>query len=141
MTRDDRIREVQRLYPLLYFASHDSHRRSDGLSESAMRLLHHISATPGIIAADLGRHLGLSRSRLSEALRALERDSFIERTPGAGGRKEIRLTPDGQDALTSSEGIHPRVVGAILDRLSDAEQERVLEGLRLVKRAIGELQA
>lgn len=141
MTRDHRIREVQRLYPLLYFASHDSHRRSDGLSESAMRLLHHVSATPGIIAAELGRHLGLSRSRLSEALGALERDVFIERASGPGGRKEIRLTPRGRDAITSSEGIDPRVVGAILDRLSESEQERVIEGLRLVKRAIGEMQA
>ncbi|MEQ9569813.1 MAG: helix-turn-helix domain-containing protein [Longimicrobiales bacterium] len=86
MTRDDRIRDVQRLYPLLYFAAHDSHRRSDGLSESALRLLHHIAATPGVIAAELSRHLGLSPSRLSEALAALERQSLVQRTPGAGGR-------------------------------------------------------
>ena len=141
MTRDDRIREVQRLYPLLYFASHDSHRRSDGLSESALRLLHHISATPGTIAADLGRHLGLSRSRLSEALAALERQSLIQRTTGPRGRKEIHLTDAGREALTSSEGIDPDTVGAILDQLSEAEQERVLEGLRLVQRAIREMQA
>lgn len=141
MTRDERIRDVQRLYPLLYFASHDSHRRSDGLSESAVRLLHHISADPGTFAAKLGRHLGLSRSRLSEALAALERKSLIERTAGAGGRKQIHLTELGRDALTSSEGIHPGVVGTILDQLTEAEQDQVLEGLRLVKRAIREMGA
>lgn len=140
MASDDRIREIQRLYPLLYFAAHRDHTRDDGLSESALRLLHHIEADPGTFAAALGRHLGLSRSRLSEALDALECDGLIEREPDAGGRKRIRLTARGREAVTSSDGLDPASIGAILDRLSEREQERVIEALKLIARATRELQ-
>lgn len=140
MASDDRVREIQKLYPLLYFAAHADHRRADGLSESALRLLHHIEASPGTFAAALGRHLGLSRSRLSEALEALEQEGLIEREPDGSGRKLIRLTPGGRAAVTADDGLNPAVIGAILDQLEESQQERVLDGLRLTALAIRRLQ-
>lgn len=138
MDRDERIREVQRLYPLLYFACHGSHGREDGLSESALRLLHHVDGRAGILASELARHLDLSRSRLSEALTSLERAGLIRRESEGGGRKPIHLTPRGEATLESSDGLNPRAIGAVLDRLSPAEQERVLDGLRLLADAARE---
>lgn len=138
MADDERIREVQRLYPLLYFACHDSHARADGLGESDLRLLHHIDARPGTFAAELTRHLGLSRSRLSEALKYLEGAGLIERAPDGGGRKRIRLTRAGEDTLQSRDGLSPDAIGDILDGLDVEQQERVVEGLRLLARAVRE---
>jgi DNA-binding MarR family transcriptional regulator len=136
MASDGRIREIQRLYPLLYFAAHRDHTRADGLSESELRLLHHIEADPGTFAAALGRHLGLSRSRLSEALEALERKGLIDRERDTDGRKRISLTARGRAAITSSDGLDSATIGAILDQLDDADQERVLEAFRLIARSI-----
>lgn len=138
MASDERIREVQRLYPLLYFACHDAHRREDGLSESDLRLLHHIDGRPGTFASELARHLGLSRSRLSEALKGLEEAGLIERETDGGRRKRIRLTKEGERAVTAQDGLSPDPIGAILDELDDEEQDRVVDGLRLLARAVRE---
>ena len=138
MVDDERIREVQRLYPLLYFASHDSHARADGLGESDVRLLHHIDARPGTFASELSRHLGLSRSRISEAVKGLEARGLVQRTPDAKGRKRIRLTESGREALTSRDGLDPDSIRAILAALDEDERERVLDGLRLLARAVRE---
>ncbi len=136
MTDDDRVREVQRLYPLLYFACHDSHARDDGLGESDLRLLHHIDGGADVYASRLARHLDLSRSRVSEALAKLEGAGLIERSPASGGRKRIRLTERGRSALESEDGLDPVAIRAILDRMAPAEQEQVLEGLRLLADAV-----
>lgn len=138
MVDDERIREVQRLYPLLYFACHDSHARVDGLGESDVRLLHHIEARPETFASELARHLGLSRSRVSEAIKGLEERGLVQRTPDGEGRKRIRLTDSGQEALTSRDGLDPEAIRTILDTLDEDQQERVLEGLRLLARAVRE---
>jgi DNA-binding MarR family transcriptional regulator len=136
MADDERIREVQRLYPLLYFACHDSHARDDGLGESDLRLLHHIDGRPDIFASALARHLGLSRSRVSEALKQLEAAGLIQRAPEGGGRKWIRLTEAGEDAIRSRDGLAPESIGAVLDALDAEQQERVVDGLRLLAHAI-----
>jgi len=138
MENEERIRKMQRLYPLLYFACHDSHGREDGLSESDLRLLHHIQAMPGTFASELSRHLDLSRSRVSEALASLESAGLLERKRDGAGRKRIRLTGRGEDAIESSDGLDPRAIANILDRLNDEQQERVLEGLQLLADAIRE---
>lgn len=137
MTSSERILEIQRLYPLLYFACHDTHARRDGLSESDLRLLHHIGAQPGTFASALGRHLGLSRSRLSEALQGLERSGHIARTADGSGRKRIALTAAGEAALTATDGLDAEAIGAVLDQLAEEDQRRVIEALRLLAQAIG----
>lgn len=136
MVDDETIREIQRLYPLLYFACHGSHSRDDGLTESDLRLLHHIGGQPGTFASELARHLDLSRSRVSEALKSLDDRGFIERRSDGTGRKPIRLTPEGERARTSEDGLDPRAIGDIVGRLDPDERGRVLDGLRLLARAI-----
>lgn len=136
MAEHELVREIQSLYPLLYFACHRSHERRDGLGESDLRLLHHIAGTPGAFASGLARHLGLSRSRVSEALKGLEASGLIGRRPGASGRKEISLTEEGAAALTASDALDPEAIGSILDELDRDQQERVVEALRLLAGAI-----
>lgn len=138
MAQKGRIREVQRLYPLLYFACHDSHAREDGLSESDLKLLHHIGGRPDLHASELARHLDLSRSRVSEALKELEEAGLIQRDPDGRGRKRLRLTTKGEDALESRDGLDPEAIGAILGTLDEGQQKKVVEGLRLLARAIRE---
>ena len=130
------IRQVQRLYPLLYFACHHSHRRGDGLSERDLRILHHLAADAAPHASGLARHLGLSRSTLSEALEKLERRGLILRSRGGSNRKMIALTAAGDAALESSDGLDGTAIGEILAQLGEDEQRRVIEGLELIGRAV-----
>lgn len=136
MVGDEIVREIQRLYPLLYFACHRSHARDDGLGESDLRLLHHIDGGSRSFASALARHLGLSRSRMSEALKRLERRGLIERTPDTAGRKRIALTAAGAEALTTDDGLDPETIEAILSGLDEGQRELVIHALRLLADAI-----
>lgn len=136
MVGNEVVREIQRLYPLLYFACHRSHARDDGLGESDLRLLHHIDGRSRAFASALARHLGLSRSRMSEALKRLEERGLIERTPETAGRKRIALTAAGAEALTTDDGLDPATIRAIVFELDEGQRELVVHALRLLADAI-----
>lgn len=136
MVDRDVIERIQRLYPLLYFACHTTHGRRDGLGERDLRLLHHIDVEPRTYASALARHLGLSRSTLSEALGQLEAEGLIERTPDAAGRKRISLTDAGEAALRADDGLDPEAIAGILGELGQEERQRVVEALELIASAI-----
>ncbi len=136
MARSDRIDEIKRLYPLLYFACHRSHGRSDGLTERDLRILHHVQEGGEAFASGLMRHLGLSRSTLSAALASLESRGLIQRQNGNDRRKFIRLTASGARAIQSDEGLDGKAIGNILDNLEEDDQKRVIDGFKLIAQAI-----
>ncbi len=139
MATSERIEQIKRLYPLLYFACHRSHDRSDGLTEKDLRILHHVQDGDKAFASGLTRHLGLSRSTLSAALSSLESRGLIERLHGSGRRKRILLTKSGVEAMHSDEGLDGKAIESILDELEERDQERVVEGLALIGEAIERL--
>ncbi len=104
MSITEQARQVQELYPLLYFSVHRKHTRNDGLSPSSVRILHHCAGEGESWAGQLAEHLGLSRSTLSEFLANLEEGGWIAiRHPNAERRRIIELTEGGRDAIESCE--------------------------------------
>ncbi|MDQ1203830.1 DNA-binding MarR family transcriptional regulator [Microbacterium sp. SORGH_AS 862] len=74
---------------------------------------------------DLARIAGLSRSRLSHAIDALERRGWVERTTcGSDGRTQsARLTDAGWDILRQAAPAHvEQIRSLVLDRLDDSER-------------------
>ncbi|WP_460739969.1 MarR family winged helix-turn-helix transcriptional regulator [Microbacterium neimengense] len=74
---------------------------------------------------DLARIAGLSRSRLSHAIDALERRGWVERiTCGGDGRTQsARLTDTGWDVLRQAAPAHvEQIRSLVLDRLDDSER-------------------
>lgn len=136
MATTERVRKVKRLYPLLYFACHHGHGRSDDLTERDLRILHHIGASGEVFASGLAEHLGLSRSTMSEALSSLERKGLIRRANHGSRRKAITLSESGVDALQSDDGLDGETIGAILDELGEDEQVMIVESFELIARAI-----
>ncbi len=74
---------------------------------------------------DLARIAGLSRSRLSHAIDALERRGWVERTTcgGDGRTQSARLTDAGWDILRQAAPAHvEQIRSLVLDRLDDSER-------------------
>lgn len=74
---------------------------------------------------DLARIAGLSRSRLSHAIDALERRGWVERTTcgGDGRTQSARLTDAGWDVLRQAAPAHvEQIRSLVLDRLDDSER-------------------
>jgi len=139
MTTQKQINIVKQLYPLLYFACHGAHDRSDGLTERDLRILHHLNGTQ-VYASQLAKHLGLARSTLSAALTDLASRGLIERQSQADSRRKLlTLSAEGKQALLSNEGLSSTAIEQVLDRLTQAQRIDVISGLRLLAEAVRSL--
>lgn len=136
MVAETLVDEISELYPLLYFASHTSHSRSDDLTERDLRLLTHIGTEGCPSASGLARHLGIARSTMSEAIRSLEIRGLLIRERTGSSRRPIHLTTEGLEAIRSDEGLDRRVISQIMNELSASQQNTVLNAFRLIAQAI-----
>lgn len=141
------VRAVQRAYPQIYLACHVDHVRTRSnrhhLSAHDSTLLVHLDEQRATVAGDLARHLGVTASTLSAALARLEELGHLTRTPARRDRRriELRLTPQGAEAMADTSVLDRRRVAAVLGQLSPREQRRAVAGLALLARAALEFQA
>ena len=137
---------VQRCYPQIYLACHVDHVRAVSsplrLSARDSALLSHLDEQKAMPAGRLARHLGVTASTLSAAIRRLAALGYLNRTPKAGDRRtiELRLTPQGAGAMAAASVLDASRVAEMLAQLSAAERRRALAGLALLARAAGDLQ-
>jgi len=140
------VRAVQRAYPQIYLACHVDHVRTRSnrhhLSAHDSTLLVHLDEQRATVAGDLARHLGVAASTLSAALARLEELGHLTRTPARRDRRriELRLTPQGAEAMADTSVLDRRRVAAVLGQLSPREQRRAVAGLALLARAALEFQ-
>src|SRR5262245_11140292 len=98
------VRCIQRYYPQIYLACHVDHVRTKSnryhLSAHDSSLLAHLDEAAPTLAGDLARHLGISNSTLSAALKRLEALGYLARKPRPRDRRqiELRLTTAGAEA-------------------------------------------
>ncbi len=141
-----RVRAVQRCYPQIYLACHVDHVRTKSnryhLSAHDSSLLAHLDETKPTLPGDLAKHLGISKSTLSAALKRLEALGYIARKPDQADsrRVELTLTDLGADAMSRASVLDTRRVEKVLARLDETEQARAIAGLELLARAAHEFQ-
>lgn len=135
MDLNDAVIRVQLAYPRVYLACHTEHQNSrttpHRLSPRDATILAHLSPSASVRQSDLGRHLGVAKSTLSEALRWLIECGYVARDPN----DEIRLTPHGVEAMSSTSVLQRDRLEAVLASLSEADRARAVEGLELLARA------
>jgi DNA-binding MarR family transcriptional regulator len=140
MTNDD-VYEVQRLYPQIYLACHIDHVRAAStewrLSSHDSSILVHLDREAGISPRALAKHLGVVPSTLSASLARLSEMSYLTMTPNEGDRRkrEIRLTPKGAEAISSTSVLDAERVRALLNKLKPQERQQALHGLTLLAQA------
>jgi DNA-binding MarR family transcriptional regulator len=133
---DEDVYAVLRDYPRIYFACHVEHRTrgrsATGLTSRDAGLLAHVA--DGTAPSALARHLGVSRSTLSEALARLAAQDLVtvEVDSADQRRRCVRLTATGRQAVAASSVLDADRVGELLGRLSADERRRAVEGLGLL---------
>jgi len=139
------VRAVQAFYPRIYLACHLRHvrRPSSGsrLTEAESHLLGHLDERWPVRASTLARHMGVSRSSMSAAIKRLTRLGYISRTTESADRRAagLRLSTAGVHAMQAGSVLDTTRVEAMLARLAPDERRRAVDGLALLGRAANEL--
>ncbi|MER9631694.1 MULTISPECIES: helix-turn-helix domain-containing GNAT family N-acetyltransferase [unclassified Mesorhizobium] len=103
------------------------------------RVLYELAHRDGLTATDLARDLGLDAGYLSRLLKKFEERDLVERATieADARRSSIALTKAGRQAFAPlNQGSHDQVA-ALLERLSVAEQDRLVKAMQTVQRLLG----
>ncbi|HEY8369812.1 MAG TPA: GNAT family N-acetyltransferase [Thermodesulfobacteriota bacterium] len=136
--RIDAVRRFNRFYTQTIGALHEGHLRSP-FSLTQARVLYELAHRHEPTAAALAADLGLDAGYLSRILRGFERKGLIARRPSRtdGRQSLITLTARGREAFAPLDARAREEVGALLERLSEAEQGRVVEAMQTIERLLG----
>jgi MarR family transcriptional regulator, organic hydroperoxide resistance regulator len=126
------------LYAQIYFACHTRHVHDpdSGTKVSARQasILSHLDSVEPTPVSELAAHMGVTVSTMSLSLDRLERQGYVVRARAENDARvrHVRLTPAGERLRTAQKVLEPRLVRAMLGRLSRADRRLALRGLELL---------
>ena len=132
------------LYAQIYFACHTRHVHDpdSGTKVSARQasILSHLDSVEPTALSQLADHMGVTVSTMSLAVDRLERQGYVARARAASDARvrHVRLTPAGERLRAAQKVLDPRLVRAVLGRLSPADRRVALRGLELLGTAARE---
>jgi DNA-binding MarR family transcriptional regulator len=135
------VRLVQTCYPKIYLACHTRHQRAassdTGLSPRDSSLLAHLHERRPMTPTELARHLGVSKSTMSAAVKRVRSLAYVVvSTDPRDGRTVLpRLAPNGAAAIRASSVLEPGRVRRLLGTLSNGDRRTALYGLELLAEA------
>lgn len=138
---DETAREVESLYPRIYFACHTRHVRDPAsrtvLSRHQASVLDHLDDVDPTTVNDLARHMGVTPATMSLALDRLERKGYVTRLRDHADRRRVhvRLSAAGVRVRQASSVLDPVRVEALVARLTADEREAAIRGLALLAEA------
>lgn len=107
------------------------------------RVLYELAQREPTTASQLGRELGLDAGYLSRILRGFGKRGLIARRPSErDGRQSIlSLTEQGRAAFAPLDARSRDAIGALLGRLSAAEQRRLVGAMETIEELLGAREA
>ena len=116
----------------------------EGLLESPfslteVRVMHELAHHEESTATHLSTELALDAGYLSRLLRDLQHDGLVEARPSEadGRRKLLSLTERGMETYAGLDAASNREVEAMLDRLSEPGQRRLVDAMRDIESVLG----
>jgi DNA-binding MarR family transcriptional regulator/GNAT superfamily N-acetyltransferase len=108
-------------------------------SLTEVRVLYELAHRGPLTAAALGQDLGLDSGYLSRILKKFDGRDLLQRTRSEDDRRQVflSLTDAGREAFEPLDRASADQIGAMLSKLSSAEQERLVQAMTVVKRLIG----
>jgi DNA-binding MarR family transcriptional regulator len=90
--------------------------------------------------SEISKHLGLSNSTVSGVVDRLEKQQFVERTRSKTDKRivYVKLTERFIEMHKNFHTIADQHIKKILDKASDDEIEKIIEGLKVLKRILCE---
>ena len=129
------------LYSQIYFACHTRHVHDpdSGTKVSARQasILSHLDSVEPTPVSQLAAHMGVTVSTMSIALDRLERQGYVARARAENDARvrHVRLTQAGERLRAAQKVLDPRLVRAMLSRLSAGDRRDALRGLELLGEA------
>src|ERR1017187_9922818 len=135
MTLDQVIQVVQVSYPQVYLACHTRHQRKRStehrISARDAAILAHLNQEHATLPSRLAKHLSVSRSTVSEALKRLSALEYIARIATNGDRRVAGavLTPKGARAIRDTSVLETARLRAALILASRDERAAIVIGM------------
>jgi DNA-binding MarR family transcriptional regulator/GNAT superfamily N-acetyltransferase len=131
--RAEAVRRFNRFYTKQIGVLHEGLLQSP-FSLTEVRVLYELAHRENVTASELAQDLGLDPGYLSRILRRFEYGGFLDRTQSAtdGRQRQLRLTKQGRDAFAPLDQRSHDEVAALLGKLSEAEQKRLLDAMRTI---------
>jgi DNA-binding MarR family transcriptional regulator/GNAT superfamily N-acetyltransferase len=128
------IREFNRGYTRIIGALDYEHRLGTPYSLPQARVLYELAQHPRTPLGELRRRLEIDPGQLSRLLARAEEDGLLtrERDQADSRRQLVRLTGTGREAAALLERRSKETTGALVERLSAAQRERLLAALATV---------
>jgi DNA-binding MarR family transcriptional regulator/ribosomal protein S18 acetylase RimI-like enzyme len=135
--RVDAVRRFNRFYTRQIGVLNEGLLHSP-LSLTEARVLFELAHRKTPIATEIGDELGLDAGYLSRILRGFQKRRLMTRRRSAddGRRTMLALTKRGRDTFAELNRRSHQETGAMLKRLPQTEQTRVVDAMRLVERAL-----
>lgn len=104
------------------------------------RIIYELAHLGQTTATALGDELGLDAGYLSRVLRVLNSRGLLEREPSPADRRQqvLSLTEDGRAAFAELNAASRGEIEGMLGRLSDGDQERLIQAMRVIEELLGE---
>ena len=133
----DAIRHFNRFYTRQIGVLQESWAGSD-CSLTEVRVLYELAHHDDLMAAKLGSDLGLDRGYLSRILQSFEKRGLVKKTRSSSDARQsqLALTAKGRKMFASLNTRSQQDVGALLNRLSVKDQDRLIEAMATVERLI-----
>lgn len=142
MTIDQGVERVQFAYPQIYYACHTRHeRKKSSAQQLSMRdseILVHLDRHVPMRLSELARHMDLSASTLSEAVKHLVVFGYIEKLASEPGDRRaigLKLTAKGVSAVRTTSVLEAGRISAVLRRMPPSDRAKAIEGLTLLANA------
>jgi len=109
-----------------------------GLTNLQMGVLGALLHRDGCTMSELAENQMVVRSGATRIVNDLVRAGLVERQADAADRRVVRLriTPRGREVVATVHREAPQVLGIILARMSESDQEALLRGLESFVRAV-----
>lgn len=126
--------EVARLYPAIYERLHARWSLAEKRpSAESLAVLQHLWQTGPLTVGEAAQHFERAPSAVSELVDRLEANDWVARSPDGRDRRRtlLWLTDTGRAVLERSRDVLERdALAAALARMTGAERERLVDGLR-----------
>jgi DNA-binding MarR family transcriptional regulator/GNAT superfamily N-acetyltransferase len=137
--RVDAVRRFNRLYTRRIGVLQDGYLDSP-FSLAEVRVLYELAHRPRTTASELSRELELDPGYLSRILRKFHERGLVarQRSSHDGRETHLSLTSHGQATFGPLESDSRKQIGSLLDRLSEAQQERLVAAMASIERLLDE---
>lgn len=138
-TRVDAVRAFNRFYTG-HVGALDESMLESGFTLAEARVLYELDRHPGIAAGDLARSLRIDPAYLSRLLKRFREVDLVEvqRDPDDARRQRLVLTLAGRAAYEPLEAGSRSRVAAVLSRLTEVEQARLLVAMTTIDSLLSE---